>query len=324
MSNRQYLRRFSYKMYNDTDIFRLSKKSLSDFESSLTIKSSLTTVSSKFSSFVEEDNYDELKEEEEKELIINDVKKIRYNSKVMVVLIPCRNDYNDNDKGIIIIITIITITIIIHVDNMWYNHNDYNNFRNCQIKEVTIIMKKKSCNIMDAIKYLYVSNESNDNDYCNSEIEFNNEEIIININNNNNNNNVIEKIDNNDDNDKIINRKKFKVLIIDSSLSTCKDLSKMIERFGHYCDYDTKPGAMFLLDLDEFDIILIDLKNMNIDIASLKRKFNSNIKFIAMTSIGYDDDDDANALMFESFDMLVPRPIDKHKIQNVLKLVSKV
>ena len=49
MSNRQYLRRFSYKMYNDTDIFRLSKKSndtdifrlskksLSDLESSLTI-----------------------------------------------------------------------------------------------------------------------------------------------------------------------------------------------------------------------------------------------------------------------------------------------
>ena len=61
MSNRQYLRRFSFKMYSDTDIFRLSKKSLSDFESSLTIKSSLTTVSSKFSSFVEEDNYDPLR-----------------------------------------------------------------------------------------------------------------------------------------------------------------------------------------------------------------------------------------------------------------------
>ena len=56
---------------------------------------------------------------------------------------------------------------------------------------------------------------------------------------------------------------------------------------------------------------------MNLDITVLKRNFNTKIKFVAMTSCYYDCDDSLS----KDFDITIPKPLDKHQVQCVLKLL---
>ena len=189
---------------------------------------------------------------------------------------------------------IVIIIIIPHYCsvNMWYNDDDYKLFQNCQIKELKTIMRKKSLDLKNALQYLYMSNEANDSDYYDE----------INICGNN-----IE-----------IRREKFKILVVDTSLFECMEISKIIERSGHRCDYETRLGKLRQLDLDEYDLILFDLKMMNLDITALKRNFNTDIKFVGMASKYYDCDDSLS----KEFDITIPKPLNKNKIQCVLNLLT--
>jgi len=199
--------------------------------------------------------------------------------------IPLRRSLNE-DGGI----EFIYLTWIYVAD---YSYKfDYEIFQNCQIKELKISMNKKSLDLKNSLQNLYISNEANDSD----------------------NYNEINICDNNIE----IRRKKFKILVVDTSLFICKEISKIIERSGHRCDYETRLGKLRHLHLDEYDLILFDLKMMNLDITALKRNFNTDIKLIGMASKYYDCDDSLS----KEFDITIPKPLNKNKIQCVLNLLT--
>lgn len=104
-ASRQIYRRLRYKndIFDNDDIFRSSKESLNDVEQS-SISSTLSTSSLSTSSRTSS-------------MEILDTapiaKHVHYNTDVKTLLIPCRNEYNVYDKGIIIINILLFLSLLL-------------------------------------------------------------------------------------------------------------------------------------------------------------------------------------------------------------------
>jgi hypothetical protein len=95
-ASRQIYRRLKYKsdIFDTDNIFRLSKELLNDVGQS-SISSTLSTSSLSTSSRTS--SMETLQD------AASIAKHVHYNTDVNTLLIPCRNEYNVNDKGMIII-----------------------------------------------------------------------------------------------------------------------------------------------------------------------------------------------------------------------------